>query len=470
MLLVASLYSYLWTKLESTSRSCTCIYLPDTIIFNDGIPQEWYFTSFKRGEILRKNRGNMMIRSIVRAMTQGCQSSDTSCTLAYLGSALDMSPTLCVTHLSAAQAEKFIPTISGSQFTGIVQRFVQPVSSKNSLLRVSWSPSCCTIEQRVSLHHVEARKHAAADRAATFFGPLARSRELPPTGTAFASRMAHAAKGIADHISRVLHARAPDRAKECNRLEVFLKTRGPKVPALVIATSTVLGEGRQLDQPLWDQWGKFVRFEADIDRLCPTIPVYRGTSESSTRQHKSPLVHAAGRAGAGFTCPRCGNMICEEGRPLPLKFMLQEALVIASVPYAALAGKGRAHSADMPAAFEALSVLSKQGGEEETGGKDAQDGMKLWESNRSDLRRVFPVSRSGVITPVPLVVQRAFPALSPSAFLRRCIDPTFCYQTVRVCEQCHDKVLSVLRSAPDTAAGRTLTHTAVVQHSEPVSQ
>ncbi len=51
--IVENIYYYMWYKDDSIKEESFKVCIPDTIIFKNGMPQVWYFTS-STGEILMK--------------------------------------------------------------------------------------------------------------------------------------------------------------------------------------------------------------------------------------------------------------------------------------------------------------------------------------------------------------------------------------------------------------------------------
>ncbi|GFR40461.1 hypothetical protein Agub_g1019 [Astrephomene gubernaculifera] len=65
--IVVGLYHYLWMK-DGKGRPCPEVNVPHTIVFTNGKPTVWYFTSGKEHCIKRKNRANISNASITEAL------------------------------------------------------------------------------------------------------------------------------------------------------------------------------------------------------------------------------------------------------------------------------------------------------------------------------------------------------------------------------------------------------------------
>ena len=87
-------------------------------------------------------------------------------------------------------------------YDGILQKFIEPNTESNHVLRIQWSPKICLFERR--LNNLPLRGTADAyERAVTYEGPQAFSQTLPLRSGHITQQMLQKANSIACHIGNV---------------------------------------------------------------------------------------------------------------------------------------------------------------------------------------------------------------------------------------------------------------------------
>lgn len=124
------LYDLMWQKIpeesdDSTEYGLTSLFLPDTLLIEDSIIKNWYFTSAEDGTILRKNKANITNKNILNAFTSGVHPEAVCALMAYI----DLSPSLdvhyTVRYLAPAQLEILLLDLKNYYFTGIIQKLAR---------------------------------------------------------------------------------------------------------------------------------------------------------------------------------------------------------------------------------------------------------------------------------------------------------------------------------------------------------
>lgn len=143
------LYDLMWQKIpeesdDSTEYGLTSLFLPDTLLVEDSIIKNWYFTSSEDGTILRKNKANITNKNILNAFASGVHPEAVCALVAYI----DLSPSLdvhyTVRYLAPAQLEVLLLDLKNYYFTGIIQSLTRswPFGRRHSRRQISSAVSC----------------------------------------------------------------------------------------------------------------------------------------------------------------------------------------------------------------------------------------------------------------------------------------------------------------------------------------
>lgn len=189
-----------WKVNESTSTSCPNLLIPETVIYRLGKPFFWYFT-LPSGEILRKAKNKVGHKYILEEFQ--CQSEDV---LAYyIGLTNTKKPNANQATIEFFTQESFIDFINNRDkcSTGILQRWIEPKSNQNSLIKVQWSPQFCLLERRVNKNKLDDNKIEFYDKLVTYEGDEYNSNIEPVTSPWIINELQKICVGIAGHIAAV---------------------------------------------------------------------------------------------------------------------------------------------------------------------------------------------------------------------------------------------------------------------------
>ena len=158
--------------------------MPDTIIYKYRQPHAWYFTA-KDGRIKKKHKGSMVNVKIEEAMCRKATGSDI---VAYYISTHteDEDPEAAdqLTTIEYFNRETFHDFLYHREKVndGMVQRFVEPKSVQNHMIRCIWSPKICLLERRLNKYNLQDRRYGMYERAVTYEGAEFYSEVQPVRG------------------------------------------------------------------------------------------------------------------------------------------------------------------------------------------------------------------------------------------------------------------------------------------------
>lgn len=151
------IYDLMWQKIpeesdNTTEYGLTSLFLPDTLLIEDSIIKNWYFTSSEHRTILRKNKANITNKNILNTFAAGIHPEAVCALIAYI----DLSPSLdvhyTVRYLTPAQLEVLVLNLKKHYITGIIQKLTQfrPFGRKHLYRQVASATPTCNLRSRDS--------------------------------------------------------------------------------------------------------------------------------------------------------------------------------------------------------------------------------------------------------------------------------------------------------------------------------
>jgi hypothetical protein len=89
------------------------------------------------------------------------------------------------------------------RLAAVLQRFLAPRGTSQSVIRAAWTPAVCLLERRTNRHALDERHVGLAARCVTFEGSDADSVSEPLNSTALAERVRRAAGALVAHVAAV---------------------------------------------------------------------------------------------------------------------------------------------------------------------------------------------------------------------------------------------------------------------------
>ncbi|CAD8093899.1 unnamed protein product [Paramecium primaurelia] len=155
------LFFHLWKKNPDTNSSCPGVFVADTIIYRWAQPYFWYFTA-KDGQILRKTKERIFVEQIEEIFQK---TGDISAL--YLQSQQNK---IIFEYFEKGEFVQFLHQREKA-LNALLQKFVEPKSSRNSMIKVSWSPQFCLLSRKTNNNDLKNNKIPIEDRLVTFEGP-----------------------------------------------------------------------------------------------------------------------------------------------------------------------------------------------------------------------------------------------------------------------------------------------------------
>ena len=208
-------FNLLWSKDELNFGPI--VNIPDTVVFKDGLPISWYFTSLD-GRIKRKKREKLDSRAIEESFTTRALGYDILATFISFpveGDSLHRLST--IEYLDKQTLYDFLHGQNEGK-SGILQRFIEPKGTKNDIIRAIWSPKICLLHRTENIYHLHDHRYGLYERCVTDEGPECFSTSSSLRGAALTDQIHRVCDTAVNHISSVTYGR-----KQVSRLVMNLK-------------------------------------------------------------------------------------------------------------------------------------------------------------------------------------------------------------------------------------------------------
>eukprot|EP00933_Yihiella_yeosuensis_P046653 TRINITY_DN4222_c0_g2_i1.p1 TRINITY_DN4222_c0_g2~~TRINITY_DN4222_c0_g2_i1.p1 ORF type:complete len:901 (+),score=165.03 TRINITY_DN4222_c0_g2_i1:128-2830(+) len=210
------LFELLW-KRDLLSDTSISLRIPDTIIYKYNAPSLWYFTSVD-GTIKRKMKAKLNEDYIYREFLK--KLSPSGIAAYYVTTATESEGDECrhgvnaesdtrttIEYLDEEKLKEFLFNKQKVRGDGILQKFIEPNSHSNNMVRAWWSPKVCLLERRVNKQRLSDRRLDMYERAVTFEGPDFHSEVQPVRGGALVGKVHQIADCIVQHVAAVTNDR-----------------------------------------------------------------------------------------------------------------------------------------------------------------------------------------------------------------------------------------------------------------------
>lgn len=220
------IFKLLWAKDELNFGPN--LNIPDTVIYKYGQPVAWYFTSLN-GRIKRKNKQNLVSAKIEEAFNKYVLGYDV---LAYFitmpsehersattSSANDgrgsgaggngndggsVVPETIIQYFDREGLQNFLYNHKKG-VNGILQRFIEPKSTHNEVIRSIWSPKLCLLERAENIHELHDHRYGMYERCVVYEGPDYYFTSAPLRGPVLSGQLQKTCESIVYHISEVTY-------------------------------------------------------------------------------------------------------------------------------------------------------------------------------------------------------------------------------------------------------------------------
>ncbi|CAK88555.1 unnamed protein product (macronuclear) [Paramecium tetraurelia] len=265
-----NIYHFLWFKDESLLKESFQIRIPDTLIYKNGVPQVWYFTS-KEGEIMTKKSEARKSENLIKHFCSGDKPNGQ--VIAYYiypqkynhsdpkeektfpsqskkaKPLLDFDEKICIYYLTKQMFPDFVNSPNKPP-SGILQKFIEPLGNHESLIQAIWSPSVCILSKKQNNRDLYDMAYDPYERCTTFDGGEAYSRVIPLRGKEISQEIRKQCQMIVQKITNLSYGQT-----NLSRIVFYFKAdQNNKVWFLYSSSIRIQGEAQsqiKLYQPLW---------------------------------------------------------------------------------------------------------------------------------------------------------------------------------------------------------------------------
>lgn len=423
------LYKLLWAKDELNFGPS--VNMPDTIIYKYGQPVTWYFTSVN-GRIKKKNKQNLLSAKIEEVFNKHVLGYDViayfiTMTSEHERSANDSSPTV-IEYFDRAALNNFLYNHKKG-VNGILQRFIEPKSTHNEMIRAIWSPKLCLFERAENIHQLHDHRYGLYERCVVYEGPDYYFTSAPLRGPVLSGQLQKLSEAIIHHISEVTYGQ-----KQVTRIVLNFKVDSRDKIWLLYSTSIRCDD--MLDFHPKHEYVE--RNLLNIDSVV-SLPETVTLNPQKTYNKIVPKVRVA--------CLSCNTETLDELRyPVTYKSVIKHYDHVvyllrstAGTTAAVLSNTGSISTAGTSSMVKGMVVpwppdadlIAAAGG---VGfGCLAQDDDK--DKDKSRHHHVKYKSVKDVA--VPPMIAALHPKLNAETYLRCKTDPLFQNKTLHVCESCY---------------------------------
>ena len=195
------LFKLLWAKDELNYGPS--INIPDTIVYKYGSPVSWFFTS-TTGKIKKKMKQNLVSAKIEEAFNKHVLGYDVLALFVSMPSETDTQQNApnVIEYLDRDALNNFLYNRK-KEVNGILQRFIEPKSTRNEIVRAIWSPKVCLLERSENIHQLHDRRYGLYERCVIYEGPEYYTTSAPLRGPVLSGQLQKLCEAVVAHISEV---------------------------------------------------------------------------------------------------------------------------------------------------------------------------------------------------------------------------------------------------------------------------
>eukprot|EP00283_Hemiselmis_rufescens_P021078 CAMPEP_0173441570 /NCGR_PEP_ID=MMETSP1357-20121228/24028_1 /TAXON_ID=77926 /ORGANISM="Hemiselmis rufescens, Strain PCC563" /LENGTH=538 /DNA_ID=CAMNT_0014407159 /DNA_START=75 /DNA_END=1687 /DNA_ORIENTATION=+ len=278
------IYNYLYT--QKGNDPPPPIHIPSTVMLKYQRPCAW-FSSSSDGELIKRSDNKELDPHVIKR--QFCEGAKNDCVAYYVsytkGSKGQRSAK--IEYFDDKGLENFL-LHRQKENNGIVQKFEEPTSPYNTLIRAYWTPHKLTLQQRVNKHQLSNTAVVMNERLATFDGPEHLNVEFDIKSYKLKSRLEEGVSSIVNHVRKLLPSAYTLWTMECyfklsgknkllflwcNDLRVFNTNDPPKIEAFLAPpiNAAVASKHKYEKKDLKKEYFKCPCAEFNIDSTCAKV-------------------------------------------------------------------------------------------------------------------------------------------------------------------------------------------------------
>lgn len=198
------LFKLLWSKDELNYGPS--INIPDTIIYKYGTPVSWYFTS-TNGKIKKKLKQNLVSAKIEETFNKHVLGYDVLALFISMPGESEAPQNNggsqnVIEYLDREALNNFLYNRK-KEVNGILQRFIEPKSTRNEIVRAIWSPKVCLLERSENIHQLHDHRYGLYERCVIYEGPEYYTTSAPLRGPVLSGQLQKLCESVIAHISEV---------------------------------------------------------------------------------------------------------------------------------------------------------------------------------------------------------------------------------------------------------------------------
>ena len=418
---IDNLFYYLWMKDELDQGPK--INIPDTIIYKYRQPAYWYFTA-KNGQVKRKSKYNLMNVRIEETFTRNTMGSDI---IAYYLTTDEKTGEVTIEYFDKVQFHDFLYNREKLN-NGIVQKFIEPKGTNNSMIRAIWSPKVCLLERRVNVHKLQdTRRYGMYERAVTYEGPEVNSQTAPVRGSILPSQVQRLCSSLVNHVAEVSFQK-----HKIKRMAVNMKVDpNDKIWFMWCSSCRVKHTGNMSPRTRSMKNKNLGNSSVNIDAL---MKLPRNVRIQNVSLQPGKKMIPAGSVKL-FDCPSCGRSVQPELKhPINYKVAVGHFDQLLMVMGAGQFG-GDPKQLAWPPDPEVIAALGGVG----LGGAEGPFGKKLHGAGHHHHHHHHhgpPPMPPNEDLEIPPVLRITHPKMTCNEYKRYRRDPLFLYKQLYVCEDC----------------------------------
>lgn len=235
------LFKLLWSKDEMNFSPL--INIPDTIIYKYGQPTAWYFTS-NNGHIKKKNKFNLVSSKIEDAFNRHPLGYDVIAYFITMPNEYELThnnngnntttnantPTM-IEYLDRDGLNKFLYNHK-KEVNGILQKFIEPKTTHNEVIRAIWSPKLILLEKAENIHELHDKRYGLYEKCVLYEGPDYYYQTSPLRGPVMSGQIQKLVETSIAHINEVTFGQ-----KQISRIVLTFKLDSREKLWLLYSTS-----------------------------------------------------------------------------------------------------------------------------------------------------------------------------------------------------------------------------------------
>jgi len=293
------------------------VHIPSTVMLKYQRPCAW-FTSNVDGELMKRSDTKELDPHTIKR--QFCEGAKHDCVAYYVSYTKGPkgNRSAKIEYFDDKGLENFLLN-RPKENNGIVQKFEEPTSPYNTLIRAYWTPHKLQLQQRVNKHELSDKRVVMNERLATFDGPEHLNVEFDIKSYKLKQRLEDYVNSIVSHIKKLLPSAYTLWTMECffklsgknkllflwcNDLRVFNTNDPPKIEAFLAPpiNAVVAGKHKYEKKDLKKEYFKCPCAGFNIDATCDKVDGLFDVSQMKITTYRYMILYHQSQAPIEKDC------------------------------------------------------------------------------------------------------------------------------------------------------------------------